>query len=413
VRRSANLEAIEHARRGLKLIARLPGSSGLDRLELGLQLILGNACAVTKGYATPEAQTAFSRAKDLCFQTGSLDDEVFLALFGLWRFYGARGDVNVALELALQFLERAKQHGDPIRMHEAHYVYGNTVFMKGRLHETREHLQKAIAFYDQDQPSRASEYGYDLAVASMGYLALTLWMLGLPDQALVQVKTSVDLARSLNHPHTLVIALNFLARLSQHRGDRQATHINATSSTELAAEKGFAYWKAIGAILDGWSVADRQADSVERISHAIAAHQATGSELSHTYFLSLLAEACWCNKDWDQGLHAVERGLRGVRDRGELVYASELYRLQGRLISGKDPAAVDDAEACYQKALQIAREQSARGWELRAAGNLAELWSARGERSAARQLLEQLYNGFTEGFDTADSREVSRLLSRL
>ncbi|NOZ11546.1 MAG: AAA family ATPase [Gammaproteobacteria bacterium] len=410
--RSANVEAILYSKRGLELLEDGSDSDEIKSLELELQLILGNAHAVTKGYATLEAEKAFSRAKDLCENTKQSDDKLFVALFGLWRFFGTRGDIPVAMKLAQQFMSRAKVNGDPVRLHEANYMLGNTLFMVGDLVRTRSYLEQAIAFQDSSQPSRAAIYGYDLVVASMGYLALALWMLGLPDQSLRQVQAAVVLARSLGHPHSLVIALNFLSRIRQHRQERADTVKEASECLEISIQRRFAYWKAISIMLDGWAKSDQEPENINTIRKAIDAHQAAGAELAHTYFLSMLADACLQNQAWEEGLGCLMRAMNMVHNRGETIYESELYRLRGELLLGQDPSAFDDAQECFQKALDIAQAQKAKGWELRAAISMSRLLLGRGDAKSAIKVLSDLYNGFSEGLGAVDLVQAKGLLER-
>jgi len=412
MQRSAYVEAICHSTQGLDLLENGPSDGELEELELGLQLILGNAHAVTKGYAARVAERAFSRAKDLCEGAQRADDQIFAALFGLWRFFGARGDIPMAMELAQQFMLQAKDNADPVRVHEANYMLGNTYFMSGELLRTRSHLEQVIAFQDSKQRSHAAIYGYDLVVVSMGYLALTLWVLGQPDQSLRQAQAAVALARSLRHPHSLVIALNFLARVRQHRQERTDTVKEVSECTEISTQRRFAYWKAVGTMLDGWARSDQDPDSVNTIRKAIDAHQAAGAELAHTYFLSMLADACLQNRAWEEGLGCLVRATNMVQHRGETLYEGELYRLRGELILGQNPTALDDAQDCFQRALDIARAQKAKGWELRAAISMSRLLLSRGDAQAVMHLLAELYNSFSEGSDTADLVNAKELLER-
>ncbi len=410
--RSAYVEAIRHSMRGLGLLENGSNDGELEKSELGLQLILGNAHAVTKGYAAMAVEKAFSRAKDLCESIHKTDDQIFVALFGLWRFFGARGDIPMAMELAQQFMLQAKSNADPVRLHEANYMLGNTYFMGGELLRTQFHLEQVVAVQDSKQSLHAAIYSYDLVVASMGYLALTLWALGQPDQSLRQAQAAVVLARSLGHPHSLVIALNFLARVRQHRQERTDTAKEVSESIEISTHRRFAYWKAIGVMLEGWARSDQDPDSVNTIRKAIDAHQAAGAELSHTYFLSMLAEACLQNRAWEEGLGCLVRAINMVRNRGEAVYEGELYRLRGELLLGQDPFALGEARDCFQRALDIARAQKAKGWELRATTSMSRLLLGCGDAETAGQMLSDLYYSFSEGLDTVDLMQAKELLAR-
>ena len=94
-------------------------------------------------------------------------------------------------------------------------------------------------------------------------------------------------------------------------------------------------------------------------------------------------------------------------------WEAELYRLKGELLLQHSAAQPEEAEACFQQALDIARRQQAKSLELRAAMSLSRLWQQQGKRDEARELLAPLYGWFTEGFDTADLQEAKALLEAL
>jgi predicted ATPase len=145
----------------------------------------------------------------------------------------------------------------------------------------------------------------------------------------------------------------------------------------------------------------------------LAAFQATGAALAQPYYLALLAEAYGELGQAGEGLKVVARALATVHTTGEQFCAAELHRLQGKLLLAC--AAEHDAEAaaCFHQALDVARRQRAKVWELRAATSLSRLWQQQGKRTTARELLAPIYGWFTEGFDTADLQEAKVLLDEL
>ena len=183
--RSANVEAISHLTQGVR---GAPDAAGhAERVfskNWTLQTALGPALIATKGYAAPEVEQAYTRARELCQQMGETP-HVFPVLRGLWVFNEARAELQMARELAEQLLVLAQSLQDPVHLMEAHRALGNTLFWLGEFAPARVHLEQGIALYDpQQHRSLAFLYGTDPAVVCLSYAAWALWLLGYPDQAL-------------------------------------------------------------------------------------------------------------------------------------------------------------------------------------------------------------------------------------
>jgi predicted ATPase len=176
---------------------------------------------------------------------------------------------------------------------------------------------------------------------------------------------------------------------------------------------------------------ERTAAGIDQIREAIALLTVSGTKLTKSIMLGLVAECCLRVGDLEEGLAAVDEGLEHAQPTLDRSYLPELWRLKGELLlerervqsRGSRPrrgqrakrdheSAIGNSEAkkCLERALEIARERHAKFSELRAATSLARLWMSRGKTSEARGLLEPLYASFTEGFDTPDLREANALL---
>jgi predicted ATPase len=183
----------------------------------------------------------------------------------------------------------------------------------------------------------------------------------------------------------------------------------------LSSEHGFAGWVAVGRILQGWTVAQKgQAmTGIARIRDGLAAFEATGQRLHKPLHLALLAEALALAGKIEEGLATLDDALAETAVSGVRGWDAEIHRLRGELTCRQphpDPAKAEDS---FRTALAIAREQGTRGYGLRAAASLAQLWGAQGRRGEARDLLAPLYDSFTEGFDTADLKDAKALLDEL
>jgi predicted ATPase len=315
-------------------------------------------------------------------------------------YYQSRGELQTATQLGEQLLRLAEAQPDPALRLLAHFQLGNVVFWRGEPVAARTHLTQALALYDP-QAHRA--------------LARALWSLGFPAQALQHSQTARTLAQEVAHPWSLAHALVWAATVHQCRREAAAAHALAAAAMTLATAQGFVEWGTRGTVLHGWALAlQGQGEAgLAAIRQGLAANLATGSTMYQPYGLGLLAEAYGAGGHPDEGLHALAEA-RAVLDTTEVWdYAAELSRLQGALLLQQAVPDAAQAEACFQQALAIARQQQAKSWELRAATSLARLWQAQDKRQDASALLTPVYAWFTEGFDTADLQEAKTLLEEL
>jgi len=250
---------------------------------------------------------------------------------------------------------------------------------------------------------------------------LTLWLLGYPHQALQRSQEALALAHEWSHPFTLAEAWGYATWLHQFCQEPQAVQAQAQRVIALSNDQGFPYWLTQGTILRGWALAQqgRGEEGIVQMRQSLEAFQAIGTKSLWPCHLALTAEAYGMVGRADEGLMMVGEALAVVHATGARYYEAELYRLKGELLlaqEGKKPTAqgtglqLEDAEACFQQALAVARRQQAKSLELRTAMSLCRLWQRQGKQEQARQLLVSIYYWFSEGFDTADLQEAKALL---
>jgi predicted ATPase len=368
-----------------------------------------------KGFASPDTERAYARARELCQQLGETP-QFFPVLHGLWRFHMVRAQFQATRELAEQLFSLAQRAEDPALLLEAHRVMGQTMYWLGELAPARAHFEQAIALYDpQKHSSHAFVYGQDPGVYCRGFAAWATWMLGYSDQALHGINEALTLAKELDHPFSLAFALNVATHVRQFRREAQAVREGAEELIALSNERGFAFWLAHGKILRGWAVTAQGegADGIAQMRQGLVAYRATGAELDRLYFLSLLAEGYEKVGQPEEGLTMLGEALATVGDTGEGIWEAELHRRKGELLLMQKGQKVGEAEECFRQALNTARLQQAKSFELRAAMSLSRLWQQQGKQEEARQMLAEIYGWFTEGFDTADLQEAKALLEEL
>ncbi len=417
VQRSANGEAVTYLRQGLDLVGKLPPGRDQLRHELRLRLALGPALQQMQGFGAPDVGTTYARARQLCEQIGE-PEELFQTLWGLWLFTaGGRTGFTEGRRIAEELLALAERLGDRALLLEAHHALSATTLWMGEPAATRGHGEQGRALYDREQHrSLAFLYGgHDPGVCCHMHSALALWVLGYPAAALDRGRVGVALARDLAHPMSIANALPFLGVVQQLRGELEAVHGLADSMIALSAAQGLPQWLAFGQILEGWIQSARghgEAD-LAQLHRAIDDYRLQGNYLWLPYFLALLATAFLKHGAIDKGLKTISDALEWADEHRSRIWDAEFYRLRGELLLARDPAARSDAESAFYRAIDSARGQNARSWELRAALSLSRLWGRHGQREEAGQLLSAIYGWFTEGFDTADLRAAKALLDEL
>jgi predicted ATPase len=407
IERSAHVEAVAHLTEGLELLKTLPATRERVQQELTFQRALGVSLITSKGFNVPEVERTYARARDLCAQLGD-SQEIVPVLFGLWGFYHTRHNYLTARELAEELLTVAERHHDPALILQGHRALGDTLQLLGEFDLARAHLEEGIALYDvQQHRSHTYLYGQDPGVGCLGFAGKVLWMLGYPEQALQRCDEALTLARELAHPFNLALALSYRARLLQLCRDRQATLAAAEELIALATAEGFPFYQNMGEWLRGWALV-QQGYSEKGMGQiqVLAYPRRTSDRL-------LLAETYEATGQIEDGLRVVADTLAAVDKSGQRDHKAELNRLRGGLLLKHIVPDEKWAATCFQKALNIARQQHAKSLELRAAMSLSRLWQQQGKQAEAHVLLAPIYGWFTEGFDTKDLQEAKVLLEAL
>jgi predicted ATPase/class 3 adenylate cyclase len=413
--RSAHVEAVSHFTTGIALLQTLPETPARLQHALTLHIALGAALQIAKGNAAPEVEHAYTQARALC-QQASETPQLVPVLFGLWRYYFARAQLYTARELGDTLLRLAHRAHDSALAVLAHYALGGASFYLGALPAARQLLEAGLALYMPDQ-RRALVFhmGQDLGVSCGAFAAWALWGLGYPDQALARLHETLALAHALSHPLSLAFARVFAAFIYQCRRDVLAVYEQAEAAAALSAKQGFPQWAAVGMCGRGWALAmqGQGAEGIAQIRQGIAAYRATGAAILVPWFCILVAEVSDRFGHTEDGLQALAEAHTLVEQHEERWWEAEVCRLRGILLLRQTGTSQAEAEAWLQRALDVARHQQAKSWELRAAMSLSRLWQQQGKEAEAHALLAPVYSWFTEGFDTADLQEAKALLEAL
>ena len=418
MKKSAYVEAMAHLRKGVELLRILPQTAEGAELELALQVDLAASLNVSKGWAAPEVEQAYSRALELCREVGETP-KLIPVLQGLRLVYAMRGDpgdAQRALELGEQLLTLAHRQNDTRLLQEAHWANGQTLYYLGELNSARTHLEQSSASYTpQTLNSQASRDAAGTQIACLFYTGFSLWACGYPDQALETSDKALSLAHELSHPFTMAFAFWGMAQLHQFRRDVQATLEQAEATIALSNEQGFPVMVDYGTPLRAWTLV-MQGHTEEGIAQLrqIMANKLAGIDQSEwPMYYALHVEAYGAAGHTEEGLDMVAEALALVKKTGFRFYEAELRRLQGELLLKKAAPDRRQAETCLHRSLEFARSQQAKSIELRAAVSLSRLWHQHGKKEEAHRLLKEIYYWFTEGFDTPDLQEAKALLEEL
>jgi predicted ATPase len=408
---SAHLEAVAHLKRGLELLASLPQGPERLQLELGLQTSLGTALIATRGYASPEVEQAFGRARELCRALGD-PPQVIPVLYGLCLFWLVCAELEKAYEEGEQLLLLAQRAGDVGYILGCHAQLGASAIYLGRFDDARAHLEQAIALYDPSQHrDLAYHHGQDPCVTALSYLSWVLWFQGYPEQAIVKQNMALELARELKHPYSLGLATVYAAILYELMRRWPECQAHAEAALQLANQRHFSLWLAASEMLHGMAIAfqGHVEEGIVEISQGLAGFAATGTQLSLPKYRAQLTEVYLLAGRQKDGLHALEESLCS----GEHSWwLPEQCRVRAELLL-LVPGSEAEAEASLRQALDLARSQKSTSLELRAAMSLARLLRKQGRAAEGRDLLAECYAWFTEGFDTPDLQEARELLEEL
>ena len=413
LQRSTLAEAASHLTKGLELIPEIAEEKVCAELELGLQATLALVLSGSKGFAMPEVEQAYLRARALCDQIGSAP-QLFPVLYGLFLFHWVRGNLKTARSSAEEMLKIATDHGDPALQLVAHSALGGVLWHIGDNHAGLHHLLEAHARYDEKSHAPlVAVYGQDLDVWTLCYTEHTQLALGHLGKGSHAINEALSLARRLNHPLSLCNALHFNALSSVHRRVLASVLKFTEESLQVAGEHGFPQYLAMATFLRGWALAQLGAvdDGIELGQQGLAMWQSIGAGVGMSQVLGWLADSQLAGRQLQAALATADEALTWIDRNNEGCWECLLRCCRGDVF-----CALGDHERGrteYETAVFVTRRQEAKWWELRASTRLAKLWRDQGKRSEALDLLAPVYGWFTEGFDTLDLKEAKNLLDEL
>jgi class 3 adenylate cyclase/predicted ATPase len=420
--RSALIEACEQLGCALAQIAALPTTPALRREEIKLQVAMITPLQHVKGFAASETMAAEERALHLIEQAEALGEPpedpllLFSVLYGFWVASYSAFNGRVMRELAARFLALAERQGATAPLMIGHRLMATSLFHTGEIAEGRAHFNSAIALYDAtEHRPLATRFGQDVGVVILSWRALVLWLLGYPAAALADVDAALENARETGQATTLMYAQGVTSFTLIHCGNYIRAIAQIDEVVAIADEKGTLYWNAMGRMNRGcvWALIGKASDAIQTHTVAITAYRSTGATLLLPWYLSNLSRAHAELGQFDDAWRCITEATNAAQATNESWCEAEIHRTVGETVLLEPNADAAKAEAYFERALTVARQQQAKSWELRAAMSLARLWRDQGKVQQARQLLHPIYGWFTEGFDTRDLKEAKALLEEL
>jgi class 3 adenylate cyclase/tetratricopeptide (TPR) repeat protein len=412
---SANAEAANHLRQGIDLIGNLPASAERERKELDFYLALGPAVAATEGDAAQETARVFSHARELLGDRGTLEERMTI-LWGAWLAHSMRAEHTTALDVARQFVALGAEHNHPGVSALASRFMGQTLHFMGAFVDSRAQLERTLELCAANSDTIATyrSFGVDDETYALSFLAITLLVLGYPQQSAAAWERAETLARTLKRPFTTALAFTNMTVLGAIGGDPEHALANADEAIAICVESGFASLERRarffrGALFVETGHPQLGLELMQRGLASVVRHAETGRR---TVYLCHLASAYGSLGQPHTALGLLDEAIRTAEATSERILDAELHRVRGTILLGLDRH--DEGEAGLTRALSIARQQQARWWELRAATSLAGHLRDTGRGAEGYALLEPLYGWFTEGLDTApDLLKAKAILDQL
>lgn len=409
--RSAQLEAMSHLNRALDLLLGLPSAPELAGRELSVRSVLLTVLEAIRGWGDPEVAVNAERCAALCRELGE-SGSLIPALSSLWAFHFLRGDRLPTIDLATEIARLAET---PAQVYMGYATRAYTAYYSGRFREALALSEQAAMLYGPDILPELAIYGDDSILMPHLMRSWALWSLGELEETVRQQDAVLAIAETLGSPFALGLAL--FSEMTLWRDlrvqDPERLEDVAERVMKLAGEQEFALLYASAHCGKGWAACLRGdlAGGTELIETGLDLYAATGARLAMGYWGSYLIEAFLAAGRLAEGLAATREALALSETRLEVNLDPELLRLEGEILRASGDAAA--AEASFRKALEIARGQEARTFELRTATSLGRLLAEHGREDEALPVLSAAYQAFREGFETRDLTEAREVLDRM
>jgi predicted ATPase len=418
LRRSAFQEAIAHLGKAIAMADKPAGggnAAGVSGELRKLRVAYGNALIATRGYGAPETTEAFAKARESAFGDKNAPERL-AAHYGLWAGSLLCGKLSAMKEHAATFLSDVEAMPSSPATCIAHRIAGSTHWFAGEYREAQEHLERTLALF---KPGRDDDlafwFGHDSGVAAMNFLALTLWPLGDIERAVSLVGDAAARSAALAHVGTRAFGKWCAAAFALIRGDLSHAAQNAVELARLAHAHDLSLWRAFAVFLEGMGRAESGAlaGGLEDMRRGVELLREQNVLIFDGLLKIALAEAEARAGDVDCALATLNGALGTCNRTGHRAFEAELHRVRGETLLKRGPENTDRAEEALQTAIDAAKRQGARSYELRASLSLAELYQSTGRAGDAHAVLAPALEGFSPTVEMPEIAEAKELLAAL
>lgn len=420
-------QAVEQLKHGLALLEGMPPTTERLRLELGLCTALGTPAMMQRGWQAPAYRQALERLADLVHHPDLRDDPQRLAALSVLAVSAGWSADPARSERVGEQLLKLAQEGDRQTLLLGHWALGIGHWLRGKLVTAREHLERFVTLYDPKATQLLGGFVVgDPGVMARAMLGAVQWQLGFPDQGRADLRRAVVQAQALEQPSSMAFACYVATMVTAVIGRDLAAARNYANTLQPLSQTSLVYraWAGLlagetqthrGRAGDGTGESELQ-ERLDRMVEARSTWQAAGSGAGYAGLMLLQAGVRARAGQVAMGLRVLDQAQAWIESTGMRGVEAELWRLRGELLLRDKPfrvGRVEEAEACFQRALAVARKQESRWWELGALLSLARLRQTQDRHEEAHELLAGIYGWFTEGFDTAHLIEAKALLEEL
>ena len=412
--RTALAEAVAHLTRALNVNARLPTSVEQELQELDIRMLLGTAYLTFKGHSSPHVLETLEPARQLAVRHRQ-DAKLVPVTFYLWMHYTARVEFEPGLALVEQLDSLARSSGDSYAFIVARNVENMTYGWMGNFVRACEAARRGVQTYEPERHAPLVRiYNHDQKCGILSWAVHFLWFLGFPDQAQAAAQEQVDLARRLGHPFNLAFSLTTGCAALVLRGEAARARAWIDEAEAIGTDNAMVYmtqyfvplWRGILSIAEG-----EHADGYADLTASWEFLTSGGGSLLGPFVYAMRAMALMNLGRLEEARALLGQAFDFMDRTNHRMHEAEIHRIFGELQTKLGDAGA--VERSLQRAIAVARSQEAKGWELRAASSLAQLWRDQDKRREAYDLLAPVYDWFTEGLDTRDLKQAAALLARL
>ena len=370
----ADREAVDYTKRAVMLLDTIPDEN--RRKELERNLLIGDLISLVhlKGYSSGDIPGKCKRIRYLSKEIGKITPVPVLRTLAISSL--TSGDLEASNKIGREILSRAKKSGNKVELVEACYVLGVTLDKKGKFIKADEHLKNVVENYNpEQQQEHIRVYGQDPFVICKVRRALLLWKLGQKERANQISGEAFDEARKLEHPFSLNYVRTIIAWIQILQGNIKKVQQVAKEIIRSSTHFGFRLWQAYGKIFLGSTLSkqEKPEEGISLIREGIALMDQIDYTIDRPYMNSLLAEALVRQMKYDEAGLLMDTSLRKIKETGERWLEAEVHRLHGEIHLKTEPAKPEKAKNCFEKALEVARNQNAVGFEQRILASLEKL----------------------------------------